>query len=122
MRRRDFVSGLLLAAAGWQVRAEAPAKTYHLAIVDPLVPMNQINSSHPVYATYFDQLNKLGYVEGGNLAVERFSGEGRAEHYPELARTVVQHNPDVIYAIGYRLLLDLKELTKTIPIVGMTGD
>ena len=41
------------------------------------------------YRAFFDELSRLGYVEGQNLAVERYSGEGRPERYAELARDVV---------------------------------
>jgi ABC-type uncharacterized transport system substrate-binding protein len=55
----------------------------------------------------------LGYIEGQNLVIERYSGEGRAAYYPELARAVVHRNPDVTT----NLTLDFKATTATIPIV-----
>ena len=58
----------------------------------------------------------MGYVEGQNLLIERYSGEGRAT--PDLARNVVSRNPDVIIAIGNGVVLDFKAATTTIPIVG----
>jgi hypothetical protein len=38
----------------------------------------------------------LGDVEGQNLTVERYSGDGRPAAYADLAREVVSRNPDVI--------------------------
>jgi putative tryptophan/tyrosine transport system substrate-binding protein len=67
----------------------------------------------------FNELRRLGYVEGDNLLIERYSGEGRAAHYPELVRDVVSRNPDLIIAITTGVTLDLKVATTTIPIVGM---
>jgi putative tryptophan/tyrosine transport system substrate-binding protein len=64
----------------------------------------------------------LGYVEGRNLLIERYSGEGRAAHYPELARNVVTRNPYLIIAVGDDLVLDFKATTTTIPIVGIFGN
>jgi putative ABC transport system substrate-binding protein len=61
----------------------------------------------------------LGYVEGQNLLIERYSGEGRDSYYPELARAVVSRNPDLIIAFTSNLVLDFKAATITIPIVGM---
>jgi putative ABC transport system substrate-binding protein len=61
----------------------------------------------------------LGYVEGQNLLIERYSGEGQASHYPDLVREVVNRNPDVIMAIANDLVLELKTMTTTIPIVGL---
>jgi putative ABC transport system substrate-binding protein len=68
----------------------------------------------------FNELRRLGYIEGQSLLIERYSGEGRAAHYPDLAREVVSRNPDVILSIGSNeLTLDFKAATTTIPIVGM---
>jgi putative ABC transport system substrate-binding protein len=67
-------------------------------------------------------LHRLGYVEGKNLLIDRYSGEGRATHYPDLARDVVAKKPDLIIAIGNNLVLDLKAATTTIPIVGFFAD
>jgi putative ABC transport system substrate-binding protein len=54
--------------------------------------------------------------------VERYSGEGRTERYAELARDVVNSQPDLILAVGGRLSLDFKMATTTIPIVTMIID
>jgi putative tryptophan/tyrosine transport system substrate-binding protein len=70
----------------------------------------------------FEELTRLGYVEGRNLLIERYSGEGRAAHYPDLARQIVSRNPDLIIAFNNNLVLDLKAATSTIPIVGIFGD
>jgi putative ABC transport system substrate-binding protein len=67
----------------------------------------------------FEGLTRLGYVEGRNLLIERYSGEGRAAHYPDLARQIVSRNPDLIIAAGSYLVLDVKAATSTIPIVGV---
>jgi putative tryptophan/tyrosine transport system substrate-binding protein len=64
----------------------------------------------------------LGYVEGRNLLIERYSGEGRAQHYPDLARQIVSRSPDLIIAFSSWFVQDLKEATSTIPIVGIFAD
>ena len=73
----------------------------------------------PFFEALFNELRRLGYVEGQNLLIERYSGEGRASHYPDLAREVVSRNPDLIIAITNNLVLDFKAATTTIPIVGV---
>ena len=77
---------------------------------------------HRYYRAFFEELSRLGYVEGQNLGVERYSGEGRTERYAELARDVVNTHPDLILAVGGRLSLDFKMATTTIPIVTMIID
>ena len=69
----------------------------------------------------FNELRRLGYVEGDNLLVERFSGEGRAAYFPDLAQDVVRRKPDVIISSTTFLTLDFKAATTTIPIVSLFG-
>lgn len=49
-----------------------------------------------VYGALFKELSRLGYVEGDNLIVERYSANGQTDHFDELARVVVSTHPDVI--------------------------
>jgi len=79
-------------------------------------------NGRPYIRAFFEELSRLGYVEGQNLGVERYSGEGRTEHYAELAREVVNTHPDLILAVGGRLSLDFKMATTTIPIVTIIID
>jgi hypothetical protein len=46
----------------------------------------------------------LGDAEGQNLVVERYSVEGRPETDVDLAREVVNRNPDVIFAVTDHIL------------------
>jgi hypothetical protein len=36
------------------------------------------------FRVFLEELGRLGYVEGQNLVVERYSGEGRTEGYADL--------------------------------------
>ena len=79
-------------------------------------------SGDPVYRPFFEELARLGYVEGQNLGVARYSGEGQPERVT--ARTGPrrrQHVPDLIIALA-RLSLDFKMTTTTIPIVTIVSD
>ncbi len=124
MRRRDFIAALGIAAT-WPLaaRAQQPAKMKRIAYVNSAGNVSRISASgDPIYRAFFEELNRLGYVEGQNLGVERYSGEGQTERYAELARDVVNTHPDLILAVGGRLSLDFKMATKTIPIVTMIID
>ncbi|HEV2548803.1 MAG TPA: ABC transporter substrate-binding protein [Stellaceae bacterium] len=72
------------------------------------------------FRAFFERLRQLGYIEGQNLVVERYSGEGRAEHYAELVREIVRGSPDLIFTTA--LAPQFKAATATIPIVATTGD
>jgi putative tryptophan/tyrosine transport system substrate-binding protein len=121
MRRRDFIFGSLAIAAMGSARAEQRGKVYRIAIVHPSYPVASLTetSFSPGIRAIFTELRRLGYIEGKNLVIERYSGEGRAAHYPDLAREVVAHNPDLITTIGDDLVLDFKATTTIIPIVGV---
>jgi len=93
--------GLLLAAATQSVRAQEPAKQHRIAIVIASGPVTRVNdpTSH-AWRAFWEELRRLGDIEGQNLTVERYSGEGRPEGYTDLARKVVSGNPDVIVPIS----------------------
>ena len=119
MKRRDFTIGLLLAGSVRTVRAQGPPQHKRIAIVRPAGSVAQISDTGvSFYQAFFKELRRLGDVEGENLIVERYSGEGRSEGYGELARQVVSHNPDVIVPISPSIMQAVSAATTTIPIVG----
>jgi len=125
VRRRDFITLFGGAAATWPLvaRAQQPSKMKRIAFVQPSAKVSEISvSGRPYYRAFFEELSRLGYVEGQNLGVERYSGEGQPERYAELARDVVNTHHDLILAVGARLSLDFKMATTTIPIVTMVID
>jgi putative ABC transport system substrate-binding protein len=102
----------------------ADGKVSRIAFAHPTVPVadqNQASKGFPAISAVFEELTRLGYVEGRNLLIERYSGEGRAAHYPDLARQIVSRNPDLIIAFT-SFVLDVKAATSTIPIVGIFAD
>ena len=121
MRRRDFVTGLLLAAAIKRADCQEHAKPYHMAMVAGNYPTAAMTETGPAQA-FFQELRRLGYAEGPNLVIDRYSGEGQEERFDELAREVVRLKPDVIFAIAVPIALKLKAATATIPIVGLVAD
>src|SRR5882757_2818043 len=124
MRRRDFITALGTAAT-WPlaIRAQQPARMQRIAFVHPFAKVSEMNVSNQTYQrAFFEELIRLGYIEGQNLGVERYSGEGQSERYAELVRNVVNTHPDVIVTLGARLSLDFKMATTTIPIVTIMFD
>jgi putative ABC transport system substrate-binding protein len=95
-------------------QAQQSRKVYRIAIVSPSVPAAQLlTSDWPMWSEF----RRLGYVEGQNLLIDRYSAENRAAHNTELARDVVRRSPDVIITFTNDLVLDFKAATSTIPIV-----
>jgi putative tryptophan/tyrosine transport system substrate-binding protein len=66
-------------------------------------------------------LRGLGDVEGQNLTIERYSGEGRPAGDADLARDVIGQNPEVIVAISPLIGQAIGAATSTIPIVASGG-
>jgi putative ABC transport system substrate-binding protein len=128
MRRREFIGlacgGSVLAATSRAAWAAEPHKMYRIAVLHPSHPISDLTENGRIkyYREFFHELRQLGYIEGKNLVVDRFSGEGRIDHYPELAREAAARNPDVIFAITNSMAAVLRGVTSTIPIVGLTAD
>jgi putative ABC transport system substrate-binding protein len=125
MQRREFITLFGGTAATWPLaaRAQQPAKMKRIAIVAPATKIGDMGVNGPRhYRLFFEELSRLGYIEGQNLVVERYSGEGRTEHYADLAREVVNTHPDLIFQQSTRLALNFKAATTTIPIVTVTAD
>lgn len=125
MQRREFI-GLVGGAAAWPLaaRAQQPARVYRIAFVHPSNPVSELSENGGIswYRTFFEELRRLGYVEGRNLSVARYSGGGRTEHYTELAQEVVRTKPDVILTTSSRMVLTFKAASSTIPIVAVSAD
>jgi putative tryptophan/tyrosine transport system substrate-binding protein len=126
MRRREFIRLVGASAAAWPlvVRAQQTAKTYHIALVHPAASIAEMSETggNLYYGALFKELRRLGYIEGVNLVVTRYSGEGREERYPKLCQEVVRTKPDVMVASSSRLVLAFKVATDTVPVVAIMAD
>ena len=123
MRRREFIGGfvsssVLLPRAS---RAQLSSRPRRIAIVAPSRSIEELRTN-PIYRAFLDELARLGFAEGQNLVVDRYSGDGHMDSYPELARTVVNNNPEAILTSAGPMTLALKAATQSIPIVTIIGD
>jgi putative ABC transport system substrate-binding protein len=116
--------GLLLGAAIRLARAEDHSKPHRIAIVIPVGPVASLNNigGRGWGWMFLQELRRLGDVEGENLTVERYSGEGRPEGYADLARAVVDRKPDVIVASSNAVARAIGAATATIPIIWIGAD
>ncbi len=117
MRRREFTISLLLAAVTQPAQAQESAKHHRIAIIaaGPVACIH--DPGIPFFRGFFEELRRLGDVEGHNLAVDGYSGGGLPEGYADLAREVVTRNPDVIVASGDEIAHAVRAATGTVPIV-----
>jgi len=124
MRRREFIAGTAATAFSFASRAHAQPSarspvTKRIAIFFP----SELPKESRAAEAYFDELNKLGLVEGRNLIVERHSGPSqRIDRYGDIARQIVASHPDVIMPIAARMVQEINALGTGIPMVAPTSD
>jgi putative ABC transport system substrate-binding protein len=125
MNRRKFIglvgSTVLLPFA---TLAQQRSVQRRIAIFHPAIPASLITETGggSAWRAFFGQLRRLGYVEGENLIIERYSAEGHHERYSDLARQVVSSNPDLIVTGPNPAVRVFKAATRTIPIVAFMLD
>jgi putative ABC transport system substrate-binding protein len=123
MKRRDFLFAVAFVVPTSHAIAEQRPMLKRVAMVHPATkPGDMTIGGDPNYAIVFEEMQRLGYVEGVNMIVDRYSAEGQFDRYGELARDIVATRPDVIFPITSPLTLALLSETRTIPIVAWTSD
>ena len=118
LRRREFITLLGGAAAGWPLaaRAQQPAM--------PVVGVLRINPKDvEAFAEPFRRyMKELGWEEGRNVVFQFLWASGRNEQLPVLARELVARKVDLIITFGNPAVQAVQRVTTIIPIVGMTDD
>ena len=124
MKRRKFITLVGSAVAmPFAARAQQPARVKRIAIVSAAEPASQlVANQHPFYRGFFDELSRQGFIEGRQLAVERYSAEGDTDLFPRLVRDIVAARPDAICSAYGPINLLFKSATTTIPIVAVGPD
>ena len=117
MRRREFIT-LVGGATAWPLAAWAQQsdRTYRLGF---LIPTSR---QTPAVAAFFDELRLNGFIEGQNLTVVPGGFDVRNEELAERAAALVKAAPDAIIAGPELPLHALLEVTRTVPLIGMTED
>src|SRR5437773_7750776 len=94
LKRREFITLLGGAAAGWPItaRAQTSEKTYRIGFLGVF--------SYAEYRRQVDALlmglRQLGYEEGKNIVIHYRWAQGRYDRLPELASELAKLNVDVI--------------------------
>jgi len=124
MKRREFlISSAVLAFGTQRAPAQQSGTKKRVALVHFSTKVADMRIGGDTgFTIYLQELQRLGYVEGQNLIIDRYSAEGQRERYGELAGEIVSTHPDLIATSGTPLTLELKAATSTIPIVTVTGD
>jgi putative tryptophan/tyrosine transport system substrate-binding protein len=113
-----FAIALIFAFDGAVVNAQQPGKIFRIGFLDPTNA-----SDNAVRLEVFRQeLSKLGWIEGKNIAFEYRFAEQKPERVPELAAELVRLKVDLIVTSGVPPALAAKKATTTIPIVAISTD
>ena len=78
--------------AGW-AQVERPCKVAWVSV-------DQAGARSPVFAPFRVGMAALGYVEGRNLTIDTWWGDGSAEKLVALRDEILRGRPDVIVAQG----------------------
>jgi putative ABC transport system substrate-binding protein len=121
MKRRDFITLVGGAAAGWPLAARAQPVTPPLPLIGYLDGGSAAMTATLVTA-FREGLSEMGYVEGRNVLVDYRYAEDQNERLPKLAADLVGRNVVAIAAPGASApALALKAQTATIPIIFSMG-
>jgi putative tryptophan/tyrosine transport system substrate-binding protein len=115
MRRRQFLTLLGGAAAGWPLSARAQQRT--IGFLGP----NTHSAASEWVAALLKRLRELGWTDGRTITIEYRWAEGREERFAEIAAELVRLKADVIVTSGTQAVLALKNATSVIPIVFATA-
>jgi putative ABC transport system substrate-binding protein len=118
MRRREFITLLGGAAAGWPLaaRAQQPGKMPTIGLLGAAAAAVW----RPWTDAFVQRLGELGWIQGRTVAIEYRWAEGRPERYAEIADEFVRRNVDVIVT-AESAVAAAKQATSTIPIIFAIG-
>ena len=112
-----FVLTTLFLAAVNPTHAQQPGKILRIGFLDA----STASANAVLLDAFRQELKKLGWIEGKNIAIEYRFAEQKPERLPELAADLVRLKVDLIVVSGLTMALAAKKATTTIPIVMATS-
>jgi putative ABC transport system substrate-binding protein len=115
MSKRIFSFALctMLFALCGSVDAQQIGKVFRIGFLDG----STASGNAGLVEVFRQELNKLGWIEGKNIAIEYRFAEQKAERLPELAADLVRRKVDLIVVTSGPTALAAKKATTSIPIV-----
>jgi putative ABC transport system substrate-binding protein len=113
--RRAFCS--LLLALPFPAHAQQAEKIFRIGLLDP----SDASSSEARLAAFWQEVRKLGWIEGKNISIEYRFAEEKIDRLAELAVDLVRLKVDVIVCSSTSAVMAAKKATTTIPIVMTTS-
>src|SRR5712691_5656132 len=100
-------------AVGMIAHAQQAGRMFRIGFLDSSTASGMAG----LVEAFRQELSKLGWIEGKNIAIEYRFGEQQNERLPELAADLVRLKIEVIVASSTTPALAAKKATTTIPIV-----
>jgi putative tryptophan/tyrosine transport system substrate-binding protein len=116
MRRRDFIALVAAGALAWPLVARTQPSE-RMRRVGILLGIGEDKEGLLRVATFRQQMRELGWIEGKNIRFDVNWTSGDAERLRVYADEMVRSNPDVILGSSSPVILALKKISRSIPIV-----
>jgi hypothetical protein len=115
LKRRNFIAALGGAAVGWPfaVRAQQPDRIRRIGVLNPGVENDQI--SQRSLAAFRRGLQEHGWREGRNIHIDLRWAAADTARMQNLAKEIVELNPDVILSPTTPVTAVVQQATRTIP-------
>jgi putative ABC transport system substrate-binding protein len=104
---------VILTVCGAMAEAQQTGKVPRIGFLD----VSTSSGMAVLIEAFRQELSKLGWSEGKNIAIEYRFAEQKPERLPELATDLVRLKVDVIVTSGFAATRQAKKATVTIPIV-----
>lgn len=114
MRRREFIAGLASAVG---MPSAAWTQQGGMRRIGILMPFAPASIEHARVRVFREELRKKGWASGVNAQFDERWTTDNLEVIRAAAANLVELKPDVILAVGGRVIPILRQLTQTIPIV-----
>jgi putative tryptophan/tyrosine transport system substrate-binding protein len=116
--RREFITLIGGAAAAWPLaaRAQEPGRIYRVG------GLHASPRDAPHHLALFDELRRLGFIDGQNLVVDAAGYGMSAERFAVHAAQLMKARVDVILAGGDAAVRAAQQATTSIPILALTDD
>jgi ABC-type uncharacterized transport system substrate-binding protein len=112
-----FALCAMLFALCASAQAQQTGKIFRIGFLDS----STASGSAVLVEAFLQELSKLGWIEGKNIAIEYRFAEQKPERLPELAADLVRLKVDLIVVTSSVPALAAKKGTTTIPIVMVAG-